>query len=204
MVRIALLACLVTTLNAAVAPLTPRLMEKVRKTTWREGCPLAPEDLRQVTVAYLNFNSRPATGILIVHKDVAKDIDEIFRDLYKQRFQIAHITPIEEYGGDDDASIADNNTSAFNCRSVTGKPGTFSNHSWGLAIDINPLTNPYVKGDNVSPPEGRKYLDRTMSSPGLIVTGSYILTRFEKSGWKWGGDWTDLKDYQHFEKAPRR
>ena len=207
MARIALLACFLTTLSAVefrVAPVPERQIEKMRATTWRLGCPVAPEDLRQVTVTYLNFDRKVVTGVLFVHTDVAKEISEIFRDLFKHRFQIEKITPVEDYGGSDDASMAANNTSAFNCRSVTGKPGTFSNHSWGLAIDINPLTNPYVKGDNVSPPEGRKYLDRTRSLPGIIRDGDFVVSRFKRAGWKWGGDWNDLKDYQHFEKAARR
>ena len=115
-------------------------------------------------------------------------------------FLIERITPIEDFNGDDDASMAANNTSAFNCRDITGQPGRFSNHSWGRAIDINPLINPYVKGDKVYPPEGRKYLNREVEAPGLINSGSYVVKRFLKAGWKWGGDWTNLKDYQHFEK----
>ena len=187
-----------------IAQISAPLVEKMRATTWRTGCPVPIEDLRQVTVPYWDFKKKPASGILIVHKDLATEIGAIFADLYKKKFLIERVAPVEEYGGDDDASMAANNTSAFNCRSVTGKPGTFSNHSWGRAIDINPLTNPYVRGDNVSPPAGRDYLDRSKSHPGSILMGSYVVERFKKAGWKWGGDWNDLKDYQHFEKADRR
>ena len=80
---------------------------------------------------------------------------------------------------------------------------SFSNHSWGRAIDINPLTNPYVKGDLVLPPGGRAYLDRTKSFPGSILRDSYIVRRFEGAGWTWGGRWSDRQDYQHFEKPLR-
>ena len=191
---------LVAILMAAIAPIAPQLTEKMRMTTWRTGCPVPLEDLRQVTVKYWNFQRQSATGVLIVHKEVAREVEDIFGDLYHRKFQIERITPIEEFDGDDNASMAANNTSAFNCRDVTGKPGTFSNHSWGRAIDINPLTNPYVKGDNVSPPGGRKYLDRTQNAPGLIRADSFVIKRFLKSGWRWGGNWSDPKDYQHFEK----
>ena len=106
MARIALLACFLTTLSAVefrVAPVPERQIEKMRATTWRLGCPVAPEDLRQVTVTYLNFDRKVVTGVLFVHKDVAKEISEIFRDLFKHRFQIEKITPVEDYGGSDDA-----------------------------------------------------------------------------------------------------
>ena len=180
------------------------LIDKMRKTTWRPGCPVPLEDLRQVTVPYLNFDGKVASGALIVHKDVAREVGAIFQDLFRHGFRIERMMPVEEYGGNDDASMAANNTSAFNCRDVTGQPGKFSNHSWGRAIDINPLTNPYVKGDVVSPPAGRQYLDRSREAPGLILSGSFTVKRFAKAGWKWGGDWSDRKDYQHFEKPARK
>jgi D-alanyl-D-alanine carboxypeptidase len=183
-----------------MAAISPQFAQKMRETTWRAGCPVPIEDLRQVTVDYWNFDRKPSKGRLIVHQGVAEEIAAIFKDLYRRRFPIERITPVEEYNGNDDASMAANNTSAFNCRDVTGRPGTYSNHSWGRAIDINPLTNPYVKGDKVFPPEGRRYLDRNQNLPGLIRGDSFVVQRFLKAGWRWGGNWSDLKDYQHFEK----
>ncbi|MGI8744608.1 MAG: M15 family metallopeptidase [Bryobacteraceae bacterium] len=195
-------ACVLTAADSRIA--TP-LLDKIKKTTWHPGCPVSPDDLRQVTISYWTFQKKPATGILIVHKDVAPEIDAIFQDFFRHSFLIERIVPIEEYGGDDNLSMAANNTSAFNCRDVTGQVGKFSNHSWGRAIDINPLTNPYVKGDQVLPPAGRQYLDRTRALPGSILSGSFIVNRFSEAGWKWGGAWSDRKDYQHFEKPdPKR
>jgi hypothetical protein len=183
-----------------VDPIAAPLLAEIRATTWHPGCPVPPEDLRQVTLSYWTFERKPANGMLIVHKDVAAEVAQIFRDLYRHGFLIEKMTPVEEYKGSDDASMAANNTSAFNCRDVTGQPGKFSNHSWGRAIDINPLTNPYVKGDQVLPPEGSKYLDRTEAFPGSILGGGFIVKRFAQAGWQWGGSWSDRKDYQHFEK----
>jgi hypothetical protein len=186
--------------DAVAAP----LLEKMRASTWHQGCPVSPDDLRQLTLSYWNFDQKPLTGVLIVHKDVAQEAAQIFSDLFRHGFLIEKMEPVEDYKGDDDASMAANNTSAFNCRDVTGQPGKFSNHSWGRAIDINPLTNPYVKGDKVLPPEGRRYLDRTRALPGSILDGSFIVKRFLQEGWQWGGDWTSPKDYQHFEKTLER
>jgi D-alanyl-D-alanine carboxypeptidase-like protein len=186
--------------TSEVEPISAPLLEKMRASTWHAGCPVAPEDLRQIKLSYLDFHYKWATGILIVHKDVAQEVAELFRKLFYHGFLIEKMAPVEEYNGSDDASMAANNTSAFNCRDVTGQPGKFSNHSWGRAIDINPLTNPYVKGDKVLPPEGRLYLDRTKAFPGSILAGSFAVKEFVKAGWQWGGGWVSPKDYQHFEK----
>jgi hypothetical protein len=179
------------------------LLVKMRASTWHQGCPVSPDDLRQLTLSYWNFDRMPTTGVLVVDKDVASDVVRIFRQLFQHGFLIEKMTPVEDYQGSDDASMAANNTSAFNCRDVTGQPGRFSNHSWGRAIDINPLTNPYIKGDKVLPPEGKRYLDRTKAFPGSILADSFIVKRFVEKGWTWGGNWTDRKDYQHFEKPAR-
>lgn len=182
------------------APVSAALLQKIRKTTWHPGCPVSPGDLRQLTLTFRDFQNKIRTGTLLVHRDLADETLRLFEDLYRRGFQMERMVPIEEYGGDDDASMAANNTSAFNCRDATGKPGVFSNHSWGRAIDINPMTNPYVKGDKVLPPEGRKYLDRTKAFPGSILKDGFVVREFEKAGWTWGGRWPDRQDYQHFEK----
>jgi hypothetical protein len=187
-----------------VALIAAPLLGQMRATSWHPGCPVAPEDLRQLTLSYWSFDKKPMVGVLIVHKDVAEEVAQIFHDLFDHGFLIEKMAPVEEYKGSDDASMAANNTSAFNCRDVTGQPGKFSNHSWGRAIDVNPLTNPYVKGDKVLPPEGREYLDRTRAFPGSILADSFIVKRCAESGWQWGGSWTSPKDYQHFEKSEGR
>jgi hypothetical protein len=180
--------------------LTGPLLAQVQTTTWHAGCPVSPSDLRVLSIAYLDYSKATHAGRLIVHKDVAQEVLAIFQDLYNQDFQIAQMRPIEEYGGNDNRSMAANNTSAFNCRDITGQKGKFSNHSWGRAIDINPLTNPYVKGITVLPPEGRAHLDRTRKETGVILANGLTVKRFQQDGWLWGGGWTDRQDYQHFEK----
>ena len=182
------------------APLHGPLLEKVRKATWHHGCPVPPEDLRELRVRYRNYQGKPADGILIVNAKLAPEIDSIFRDLYRKGFQIQRMEPVENFGGDDIKSMEANNTSSFNCRDKTGMPGQFSNHSWGRAIDINPLTNPYVTGEKVLPEAGRAYLDRTKRQPGGSLADDVVVKLFESRGWTWGGRWRDRQDYQHFEK----
>ena len=182
-------------------PVSPALLAKIRTTTWHPGCPVPPDDLRQLTLSFHDFDDRTRTGTLVVNRELANEVVRIFENLYQHDFRIERMVPIEEYAGNDDASMAANNTSAFNCRDATGKPGVFSNHSWGRAIDINPLTNPYVKGEKVLPPAGAKYIDRTKTFAGSILKDGYVVHLFENSGWTWGGRWPDRQDYQHFEKS---
>jgi hypothetical protein len=122
----------------------------------------------------------------------------VFRLLFDARFPIRQMVLVDEYGGSDDRSVQANNTSAFNCRAVTG--GTnWSQHSYGAAIDINPLQNPYVYSDgHVSDPRAVPYLDRSNVRPGMIVEGDVVVRAFDAIGWDWGGRWSSIKDYQHF------
>ena len=186
-----------------VAPLPPGMSQKMIGVTWHEGCPVALADLRQVTVSYRDYDDAEQQGVLIVNKEIADETKALFQQLYDRHFPISSISPVENFGGSDDASMAANNTSGFNCRDTTGRPGVYSNHSWGRAIDINPLTNPYVKGDTVLPPLGRDYLDRSVAHTGSILADDYVVKMFEAAGWTWGGRWKDRKDYQHFEKPKR-
>jgi hypothetical protein len=172
--------------------------------SWHSGCPVPPADLRELEISYWDFGGLPRTGVLVVHRAVSAEVLEIFTELFHHGFLIQRMEPVDSFSGNDDLSMEANNTSAFNCRDTTGRPGVFSNHSWGRAIDINPLTNPYINGPKVLPPAGKAFLDRTRASPGSILAGSFIVNLFQKHGWTWGGSWTDHVDYQHFEKPDRR
>jgi hypothetical protein len=108
------------------------------------------------------------------------------------------VFPVSRYRGSDDASMAADNTSAFNCRAAVGSSGRWSMHAYGLAIDVNPVENPYVLGARVLPPAGRRYLDRTRPRRGMAVEGGVLVEAFEAVGWRWGGRWTNSRDYQHF------
>lgn len=170
--------------------------------SWHTGCPVAPEALSLVTLTHWGFNGEVLVGRLVVATDLADDVVDIFHDLFDARFPIERMEPIDVFGGDDDLAMAANNTSAFNCRAVTG--GTaFSEHSYGRAIDVNPLLNPYVRGDLVLPPDGATYLDRGLGLPGMITAGDAVVEAFGSRGWIWGGTWSSLQDYQHFSTTGR-
>jgi hypothetical protein len=170
--------------------------------SWREGCPLDVGSLRAVDVSHIGYDGEVHTGRLIVAGEVAEDIVEIMSRLFEARFPIERIEPVDVYEGNDDLSMAANNTSAFNCRAVTGG-SSWSEHSYGTAIDMNPLVNPYVVGETVLPPEGAAYADRSLEAPGMIHEGDVVVDTFAAHGWIWGGTWSSPKDYQHFSTSGR-
>src|SRR5262249_46954374 len=153
--------------------------------TWRPGCPVPIKDLAYLKLSYWGFDHKPHQGELIVNKALAQDIVEVFKFLYVKKFPIQQMQLIEKFKGDDEASMTANNTSAFNCRAVTGRPGVYSQHSYGRAIDINPLVNPYIKGTLVLPKEGVPFVDRTKSYPGKITRDGFIYKQFIARGWDW-------------------
>lgn len=168
----------------------------------RAGCPTAVADLRLLRVTHLGFDGHPRTGELVVHRAQADRIVEVFRRLHEARFPVQRMVTVDRYGADDDASMAANNTSAYNCRKTTG--GTsWSEHAYGTALDVNPVQNPYVRGTTVEPEGGRAYLDRTDVRTGMVTADDVVVRAFAAAGWGWGGDFRTLKDYQHFSLSGR-
>jgi hypothetical protein len=167
--------------------------------SYRAGCPLGPARLRTVRVSYWGFDRRPHVGRLVVSRRAAGDVVAVFRRLYAARFPIRRMVPVSAYRGSDDASMAADNTSAFNCRRAVGsRTGSWSAHAYGAAIDVNPVENPYVLGGRVLPPAGRRYLDRRTPRAGMAVAGGAVVRAFASVGWQWGGRWSSSPDYQHF------
>lgn len=163
------------------------------------SCPKR-NDLSLLLVPFWDFDGQSVLGKIIVHRDVGREVADIFDELYRIKFHIARMELIEAFGGDDNASMAANNTSGFNCRVKTGGK-TLSKHSSGRAIDINPVQNPFVKDNTILPPAGRQFdtqAERNASITGLISKDGPVVNAFKKHGWKWGGDWSGLKDFQHF------
>lgn len=171
-------------------------------TTWRPGCPVHYNALRVVRMSYWGYDGRRHLGDMVVNQSVVASIQSAFHRLYAARVQIRRIATAEVHQGDDDALMAANITSAFNCRRVA-ESSSWSQHSYGTAIDINPIQNPYVSGSTVSPPAGRSWLDRGSVTPGMAVAGGPLVAAFDAIGWGWGGRWTSSKDYQHFSANGR-
>jgi hypothetical protein len=172
--------------------------------SYRAGCPVGPAELRTVRLTYWGFDARVRVGALVVNRRVTADVVAVFRRLYAARFPIRRMRPVSAYRGSDDASTAADNTSAFNCRRAVGSAtGAWSMHAYGLAIDVNPVENPYVLRGGALPPAGRRYLDRSRPLPGMAVAGGVLVQAFESVGWSWGGRWTGSPDYQHFSTTGR-
>ena len=173
--------------------------------TYQKECPVSLDDLRIVNVKYLGFDDKEHFGDIVVHKDISLEVSQIFEELLAINYPIRKIFPIEKYNGDDFESIEDDNTSAFNCRKAEGST-KYSKHSYGKAIDINPLENPYVyKDGTTSHKDSVKYLIReenndSIENKAVLTSSSQAVQIFKKYGWKWGGDWKNIKDYQHFNK----
>lgn len=162
------------------------------------------EDLRLLTVAFWGFDGKPHTGELVVHHQHAGSVLSAFRRLFELRFPIERMQPVDVFGGDDDASMAANNTSGFNCRRSQAGNGAWSEHAYGRALDINPVQNPYIpRSGPIQPPAGEGYADRSQLRPGMIVPGDEVVAAFRSIGWEWGGHWTSSKDYQHFSSTGR-
>lgn len=168
--------------------------------TWRPGCPVEPEQLRRVDVDHIGFDGQTHRGELIVHEDLVPDVIAIFDQLYRLGYPVEKVRTVDHYpDANDELSMEDNNTSAFNCRLI---PGTseWSPHAYGRAIDINTRLNPCLYASGYFEPENAaEYLDRSRTDPGLIHDGDPAEHVFTDRGWQWGGDWK-TPDYQHFER----
>ncbi|MGH3432429.1 MAG: M15 family metallopeptidase, partial [Thermocrispum sp.] len=181
--------------RAKIERIGPELAEEMMDVSWRPGCPVPIEDLRLISMNHRGFDGRSHDGELMVHEDVARDVVKVFRHMYNHKFPIRRMERIEHYGGDDNASMDADNTSSFNCRQKTGGGG-YSVHSYGKAIDINTIENPYIDGDLVLPEAGKEFLDRDDVRPGMIVDGGRVVRAFARRGFEWGGYWDSPIDYQ--------
>lgn len=188
-------------------PLTDTVKERITGISYPEnGCTVPYEDLNYVGLKYIDFDGKEQNGELICNRAVAQDMAEIFYELYRNDYRLERVRLIDEYAGDDTASMADNNTSCFNYRVVDGTTN-LSKHAYGLAIDVNPYYNPYVVfrrnsdgSDYISPPGSEIYADRSQSFPYKIDENDLCYRLFTEHGFTWGGNWNSTKDYQHFQK----
>ncbi|MEA3456775.1 MAG: M15 family metallopeptidase [Campylobacterota bacterium] len=193
--------------NSSVEAIGPQIKKRmIEGKSWRKGCPVKLEDLRYIRVSYWDFKGKIRSGELIMHRDVSRDIVEVFEELYNLRYPVRKMQLVSDFKGNDWQSIEAGNSSAFNCRSATGSK-KWSKHAYGRAIDINPIENPYIsKSGHISHKASLKYrkrAHRNLSDPGdraVLLKNDKATQIFKKNGWKWGGDWPGIKDYQHFSK----
>ena len=167
--------------------------------SYPEGAAVPLEDLRYLRLPYIGFDGRTRVGEMVCNKAIAEDLLSIFRSLYEARYPVRSIRLVDDFGGSDEESMAADNTSCFNYRAVSGGR-KLSKHAYGLAVDVNPLENPYVRGTSVKPAAGAPFADRSRAFPHKIDSSDLCCRLFREHGFSWGGNWRSLKDYQHFEK----
>jgi hypothetical protein len=187
--------------EGSVAPIGPTLRARLIGRDWHPGCPVAIDQLRLVRVSYRTFTGDIRRGPLVVNEHVARDVVWVFHRLFDARFPIHRIGLPPRYRPPRPSDWYNTRdlSAAFNCRPATGSTGTLSQHSYGWAIDVNPLENPYVGSDGkVLRRAAKPYLDRTRRVPGMIHPGDVVVRSFAAIGWGWGGDWHTIKDYMHF------
>ena len=165
-----------------------------------EGAEIELSELRYLKLLYYDYNGRVRHGEMVCNKAIADDLVAIFKELYKAKYPLASVRLIDDFGGDDERSMAANNSSCFNYRQATNSSTKLSAHARGMAVDINPLQNPYVKGEEVLPESAQEYADRSVDFPHKITDEDLCCKLFRAHGFQWGGAWNSVKDYQHFEK----
>jgi len=192
--------------QTGVYKLSDNIQQTMKKAgSWKKGCPVPLKDLRYLRLKYLDFEGQTREGEMIVHKAVADEVVNIFNELYSINYLIHKMKLVSAYKANDWQSIESDNTSAFNCRNATGSK-KWSKHSYGKAIDINPIENPYVsRSGRISHKASLKYRKRvhkntTSADKAVILKHDKVTQIFKKYGWQWGGDWSGVKDYQHFSK----
>lgn len=193
-----------------ISTLPPSVRLEMRGTTWKPGCPVPLSDLRLLRFNHRGFDGRVKRGPMVVHRDVAEDILWVFRRLFEARFPIKRVGLAREFVPEEfEPRISSRRsvTAGFNCRPVVtprGPGGSFSQHAYGLAIDVNPVQNPFVTADGfVRNRMARPYVDRSRDLPGMIHEGDVVVRAFDAIGWTWGGRWSGGKDYMHFSFSGR-
>lgn len=211
MIKITLMSLMLTIglfadYQSSISQITPQIKKRmIEGNSWRNSCPVSLEDLRYLRVKHIDFRGKEMMGEIVVHKGVAVEVTEIFKNLYETAYPIKKMKLVSSYKGNDWQSIEADNTSAFNCRNATGSK-QWSKHSYGKAIDINPIENPYVsRQGHISHKASLTYRKRahtnaTFKDKAILLKNDQTVQLFKKYDWEWGGDWHGVKDYQHFSK----
>ena len=181
---------------------TPAPADVLARSTWAPGCPVGKDDLSWIRLTFWGFDDARHTGELLANATAADDLVTVFRRLYADHFPIEEmrITTAPEQTAPPTGD--GNDTGSFDCRATRGET-SYSQHAYGLAVDVNPFQNPYHKGDVVLPELASSYLDRSWQRPGMIEPDGPVVRAFAAIGWTWGGTWHSLKDLQHFSRNGR-
>lgn len=174
----------------------------IARSTWKSACPVRADQLDWIRLTYVGFDGKRHSGELLAHEDVSADLVTVFRALWQARFPIEEMRITEERELDLKPTGDGNNTGAFVCRPQRGG-STFSEHAYGLAVDVNPFQNPYHRGEVVIPELASAYLDRLEERPGMIFADGPVVAAFDRIGWGWGGRWRSLTDLHHFSRHDR-
>ena len=203
MVRLLAVPLAAVALHASIQPLTADQRASLNGRFWRPGCPVALSQLRLLTVNYWGFDKRGHVGQLVVNRKAAAPLAKVFKRLYVLRFPIRHLSFDEAYGP---SQPADGDISgSFECRKAVPSPcgsgtGNWSNHAYGLAVDVNPIENPYTGCGRTREKRSRPYLDRSRLRKGMVTPA--VVAAFRSIGWGWGGNWSGAtKDYMHFSAS---
>lgn len=199
-----------TSFDSSIRPLPQPVREQLTDGGfWHRGCPVALSDLRLLTVSYRGFDRRTHTGQLVVNETAARPLARVFRRLYRLRFPIRHMRLADAYGPRGDRPRDGDVSGSFECRQAVPSPctggrgtGSWSMHAYGLAVDLNPVENPYVGCGRSRNPRARRYRNRSRHRPGMVTPR--VVRAFRSIGWGWGGSWTgNTKDYMHFSASGR-
>jgi hypothetical protein len=191
--------------QSSVAPLPEPVQAQLKAGgAWHRGCPVALSGLRQLTVSHRGFDGRVHTGQLVVNERAARPLAGVFRRLYALHYPIRHMTLADAYGPRKGRPRDGDVSGSFECRQAVPSPctggrgtGTWSMHAFGLAVDLNPVENPYVGCGQSRDPTARAYRDRSRHRRGMVTRR--VIEAFRSIGWGWGGSWTgSTKDYMHF------
>ncbi|WP_300729527.1 M15 family metallopeptidase [uncultured Bacteroides sp.] len=185
-------------------PIPDSIFRIMKGKSYKADCTVPRKSLRYIRCLHRNIEGQAIVGEMVVNKAIANDVVAIFKELYRNKYPIERMRLIDYWDADDERSMSANNSSAFNFRFIS-HTRTVSKHGKGMAVDINTLYNPYHRvlrngKEIVEPAAGKPYLDRSKNFPYKITKGDLCYRLFIKHGFRWGGDWKNSKDYQHFEK----
>ena len=196
--------------HSSIEPL-PRPVQAQLKAAgaWQEGCPVPLSELRLLTVSHRGWRGKTRTGQLVVNELAARPLARVFRQLYALHFPIRHMRLADAYGPRRDRPRDGDVSGSFECRQAVPSPctggrgtGSWSMHAYGLAVDLNPVENPYVGCGQSRDPKARRYRDRSKHRRGMVTRR--VVGAFRSIGWGWGGSWTgNTKDYMHFSSSGR-